>query len=113
LKAVIYTGNFINHFQINSEHHSSPAKVKINQFLLICLVIVVTVQSVLCIVRAEEIWKIIRYVLDIIGFMGMSASVVCVESRLDAYRQDREAAGWTEEKGYPEGYVHEYDKKQH
>jgi len=24
---------------------------------------------------------------------------------------DREAAGWTEEKGYLEGYVHEYEKK--
>jgi len=29
---------------------------------------------------------------------------VCVESRLDAYRLDRETAGWSEEKGYPEGY---------
>jgi len=50
-------------------------------------------------------------IFDIIGFIGTALVVVCVESRLDAYRLDREAAGWTEEKGYPEGYVHEYEKK--
>jgi len=42
---------------------------------------------------------------------GVTAAIVCVESRLDAYRLDREEAGWTEEKGYPEGYVHEHQKK--
>jgi len=46
-----------------------------------------------------------------LGFIGLFATIVCVESRLDAYRLDREAAGWTEEAGYPEGYVHEYEKK--
>jgi len=45
------------------------------------------------------------------GFACMTATIVCVESHLDAYRIDREAAGWTEEAGYPEGYVHEYQKR--
>jgi len=53
---------------------------------------------------------IITQIIDVVGFTGMIAAIVCVESRLDAYRLDREAAGWTEEAGYPEGYVHEYEK---
>jgi len=57
---------------------------------------------------------VLCYIADVIGMLSYScmvAAIVCVESRLDAYRLDREAAGWTEEKGYPEGYVHEYEKK--
>jgi len=101
----------VNHFVINSDHHSKNANIRLNQVLLF-------VQFVLYIVMAAK-WIAgmsgIILVLYMIGIpvtaFGVTASIVCVESRLDAYRLDREAAGWTEEKGYPEGYVHEYEKK--
>jgi len=54
----------------------------------------------------EIVWEIITIVSTVI----IAAVIVCVESRLDAYRLDREAAGWTEEQGYPEGYVHQNEK---
>jgi len=102
----------INHFVINSDHHSKSANIRLNQVLLFA-------QFVLYIVMAAK-WiadisgaVLILYIIGIpVTAFGVTASIVCVESRLDAYRLDREAAGWTEEKGYPEGYVHEYEKQQ-
>jgi len=82
--------------------------VKLNQVILVINNVVLDFTWMIAI---PESISIIGNILDVIGFVGMTSVVVCVESRLDAYRLDREAAGWTEEKGYPEGYVHEYEKK--
>ena len=54
----------------------------------------------------------ISTIADGIIFILTFVLICCVESRLDAYRIDRENAGWTEDNGYPEGSVHEYQKKQ-
>lgn len=99
-----------NHFIINSDHNSRSANIRLNQALLF-------VQSVLYIVMAVN-WVsglsgaiLIPYMIGVFAAtFGVTASIVCVETRLDAYRVDREIAGWTEEKGYPEGYVHQYEK---
>jgi len=104
---------FINHFIINSYRKASPAMIKLSQILWTILFVLNAIGDVMWTLADPDIPYIrIAFVLDVIGFAGMSAIVICVESRLDAYRLDREAAGWTEEKGYPEGYVHEYEKKQ-
>lgn len=50
-------------------------------------------------------------VVNIVTLLAVCGVIVCVESRLDAYRLNREKAGWTEETGYPEGYRHEYEKE--
>ncbi len=102
---------FISHYLINSEHHSSPAWVRFNQILVLLLFLNNAVWAVVWLILDPVPIHIVLGIADIIGFLGMVAVVVCIESRLDAYRLDREAAGWTEEKGYPEGYVHEYEKK--
>ncbi len=102
---------FINHMLINSDHHSSPAMISMNQVLAIIIAVVNTVSSAYWLLSVRDALTITASIFDIIGFIGTALVVVCVESRLDAYRLDREAAGWTEEKGYPEGYVHEYEKK--
>ena len=99
---------FINHFIINADRSASPAMITISQIILVLLTINNTVWDIAWFMFDDFF---IVYFLDFIGFAGMISAVVCVESRLDAYRLDREAAGWTEEKGYPEGYVHEYEKK--
>jgi len=102
---------FVNHFIINSDHHSSGGNVTLNQVIMILLAILNTARVVYLMTVVPGTLVGISFVVDIIGYIGMSAVIVCVESRLDAYRLQREAAGWTEEKGYPEGYVHEYEKK--
>jgi len=101
---------FVDHIIINSVHHSSPAMVRLNQIIVIMLIILNTVWQCVALYALPIPVYIAAGVLDIFGFAGMMLSVICVESRLDAYRLDREAAGWTEEAGYPEGYVHEYEK---
>jgi len=112
LGVVINASMFVNHFIINSDRKASPSMIKINQILWAMLFVINTAGDIMWTAASPEVpYIIIAFIIDIIGFAGMSAVVVCIESRLDAYRLDREAAGWTEEKGYPEGYVHEYEKK--
>ncbi len=102
---------FINHFIINADRQPSPRLIRISQILSILLFLNNTVSEFLWLASVPDPLYYVLGIADILGFLGMTASVVCVESRLDAYRLDRESAGWTEEKGYPEGYVHEYEKK--
>ncbi len=108
---ILVTALFVNHFIINSNHHSNSKHITINQIILIILAIFDAVRTINMMKIYPGILTGILLVLDIIGYIGMAAVVVCVESRLDAYRLDREKAGWTEEKGYPENYVHQYEKK--
>lgn len=109
--AILATLLFINHFIINSSHKSNPVLITISQIILILLVLNNTVWGIAWMIEDNSVLNCIISILDIIGYMGMTAVVVCVESRLDAYRLDREKAGWTEEKGYPEGYIRQKDRK--
>jgi len=102
---------FINHFIINSTHLSSKGNILANQITVALVAVTVIVWNVAFFPSYSIFSDYLIGILEIISFIGFAAVVVCVESRLDAYRLDREAAGWTEEKGYPEGYVHEYEKK--
>jgi len=102
---------FINHFVINSNRKASPVMITINQIVILLLTVNNTVWGVTWIIAFPNAITFFSSIAVIIGFAGMASVIVCVESRLDAYRLDREAAGWTEEKGYPKGYVHEYEKK--
>jgi len=102
---------FVNHFVINSDHHSSPLNVLINQLLVvffsICSIASIPFQVQVLMGNMLEIIEGITWQLGVSTLILLIASY---ESKLDAYRLDREAAGWTEEAGYPEGYVHQKDK---
>jgi len=101
---------FINHFVINSTRLSSKINILANQIAVVLIAITVLVLEIVAFPLYSMTIDYLFSILTIISFAGFAALVVCVESRLDAYRLDREAAGWTEEAGYPEGYVHEYQK---
>ncbi len=101
---------FVNHFIINSDHHSSPCMVKMNQIIAGLNVLFYIIWNAFSICFEPSALNVIASVLNALGMCGLVISIVCVESRLDAYRLDREAAGWTEEKGYPENYVHQKDR---
>jgi len=102
---------FVTHFIINSDRQASPRMIRFNQLLVVLLFLNNTAIGIAWLVVDSAPLYFVINIGDLIGFLGMVASIVCVESRLDAYKLDREAAGWTEEAGYPEGYVHEYEKK--
>jgi len=107
---VMAVGLFITHFYINSEHHSKPGLIKLNQIIIIILTVVTIIWNVDWIIKYEDITIKLFCLVLMIGWPCIMATTVCIESRLDAYRLDREAAGWTEEAGYPEGYVHQKDR---
>lgn len=107
----------VNHFILNSDRRSKPLHVTIGQVNLCLQAIAITVGYLIYLVvpspdmigAAPE-----EYVLTIVeglNYISIYTVIVCIESRLDAFRIDRENAGWTPEGGYPEGYVHEYQKK--
>jgi len=102
---------FSNHFIINKEHHSKPFNIRINQFLVLLIGAVYIIWDVMWIINYPNGADIFGAVVECVYSIGVAVTIVCVESRLDAYRLDREKAGWTEEKGYPEGYIHESQKK--
>jgi len=108
---VLSVAIFINHFIINSDRHSRNINIVINQILALLIGVLTLFWDIMWIPVAADTLHAVSSVVSGIGCACISAVVVCVESRLDAYRLDREAAGWSEEKGYPEGYVHEYQKK--
>ena len=104
---------FVNHFIINSDRHSSPVHININQWLLFFLTLNTVAWSVYMAFfnTALGVTGSVFEIVNMIGYVGFYGTIVCVESRLDAYRIDREKAGWTEEAGYPKDYVHAYQKK--
>jgi len=109
---IIAVGLFINHMLINGTHHSSRKNVAVNQVLVFLLALAHVVWFVYTLSNfIGEAGTFFSFVCYVFGYVFMAFAIICVESRLDAYRLDREAAGWTEKKGYPEGYVHEHEKK--
>jgi len=101
----------VNHFVINADHHSRSANVCLNQVLLFGTFVLFVAIAGAWIIGATGFFAVLYMIGIPVGSFGVTAAIVCVESRLDAYRIDREAAGWTEETGYPAGYVHECEKK--
>ena len=102
----------VNHFVINAERSSMAKSVRANQVIaILCLVNILAWKICGCVTGVAEA-TVLSVIANAVGYFGVLAAIVCVESLLDSYRLNREAAGWTEEKGYPEGYVHEYEKKQ-
>lgn len=83
---------FINHFIINSDHHSSPARIKINRRVLFSLMATVVAQEVFSIATlssytaATVIQQLLWFVLEISTY----GFIVCVESKIDEYKAIRE-----------------------
>ncbi len=101
---------FVNHMVINARRQASPANIVINQTAAALYALTYVVWMFTWIGECRTVWMVVSSVLYVVAIPCMMAAVVCIEARLDSYRSDREAAGWTEENGYPEGYIHEKDK---
>ena len=95
---------FLNHFLINESRASNPFNVGINRVLCLVIAVLLLVFDLCGLPSAESSMEKVALILHGVGFAAIMASIVCVESRLDTYREDRENAGWTEEKGYPKDY---------
>jgi len=107
LSTIVTVLLFIVHFSVNSDRHSNPNAIKVNMRLFFVFVVIEVIWFV-CDVKAGE--NVVYGILVMLSQIGLLNTVVCIEAKLDAFRIDRETAGWSEDKGYPEGYVHEYQK---
>ncbi len=92
--AVLSAALFVNHFIINSDHHSSPSMIRLNQIIVCLLALDAAVWNLLWLVAEPSALNVICVLGFFFGLIGVSAVVVCVESRLDAYRIEREAKGY-------------------
>lgn len=83
---------FLGHFFINADHHSTPALVHLNQVCLVMLLAVIVVQEVFSMAAlggygtAELFGQIFWCLLE----LGVFTTVICIESKLDAFRIARE-----------------------
>ena len=105
----------INHFIQSSSRKSNSVSVTVNQIVLLLDVLAVIVGYIFYMAASADFINpsVVDYISTIaegFNFVFICTIIICVESRLDSYRIDRENAGWTEEEGYPEGYIHEYQK---
>lgn len=107
LTVAVFLGIFILHFVINSERKSSPKTIKLNHTLFYVLFALYILDIVFNIQASSFNVSIFLLILFKLCLVIM---VLCIESSLDEFRLNREAAGWTEEAGYPEGYVHQKDR---
>jgi len=101
---------FINHFLINRNRKARPVQIFLNQLFALLLALDTTVWTIYGLYDSIDAIDVASEFISLIGNIGFYFSIICVESRLDLYRQNREEAGWTEEEGYPKGYVHEFEK---
>jgi len=102
---------FAVHFLINMKHTPSTGKTAVFRIITVLMVIIQILWAVELVMQNSKALGTVIAILMEAGYICMILLINCVETRLDIYRQDRSEAGWTEEMGYPEGYVHEYEKE--
>ena len=95
IEAVFFTLQvvlFINHFVINSDHHNSPAKVRLNQKILFCLMATIVVQEAFSIATLSSytVYTVIQQILWFILEISTYGFIICVESKIDEYKALRE-----------------------
>ena len=87
---------FLNHFIINKDHHSNPNKIFFNQIVAI-LYAIVTCFGYLELLSYVGFLDFSHYIADELAHISLIGIVICVESRLDMFRQLREKVGENEE----------------
>ena len=105
---LLYLLFFFNHLLLGYGHKASPAKMKFNYVIGGLILVTLIVWNL---ILSSTAMQYAETVLAVISEAALVFEVLCIETKVDAYKLDREAAGWTQEKGYPEGYVHEYEKR--
>jgi len=84
---------FVNHLLINETHASKPVNIRLNQIIAILLTANTAAWSIYLLPLSQNAVNSVSEVIDIFGNAGFFGAIVCVESRLDAYKANREAAG--------------------
>lgn len=83
---------FLGHFFINADHHSNPALVSLNQTCLLMMLAVILIQKVFTVAMiGTTALSLVDQVFWCVQELGVFTTVICIESKLDAFRVAREA----------------------
>jgi len=92
---------FVNHVQINSVHKSTRGRVLLNQVILIILAAYQIVLLVYECIALNDFRLATVAIADSIARIGLFIMIICVETKLNAYKIDRDVAKaegtWTDE----------------
>lgn len=86
----------INHFIINSDRHSKPWNVKLNQSCFIILLITQVVLGMILIIISDSMFLRISYLISIFTKVSTICVIICIETKMEGYKALREANGWVE-----------------
>lgn len=86
----------VNHFIINADRHSKPWNIKVNQIAYMALFVVVVVIRMIMVVVSDSLFLRMSYLVSIFTIVSSLCLLVCIETRLEGYKEVREANGWVE-----------------
>lgn len=83
---------FINHFVINSDHHSSPARIRLNQRILFGLMATIVVQEAFSIATLSSytVFTVLQQIMWFVLETTTYGFIICVESKIDEFKAIRE-----------------------
>ena len=87
---------FLTHFTINSDHHSNPGMIKLNQVTIMTVLVLYIIQIVISIIIKRPVVYICAKGFCFLANAALLNTVISIESKLDAYRLNREANGWVD-----------------
>lgn len=90
VNVILFGFLFVNHFIINSDHHSRPVNIFINQLLVIAIAVITIVSLSFPVVWRNDFSVILEAVSWHIGQVVSIMMIASYESVFDAYRIKRE-----------------------
>ena len=94
ITVVLFSALFVNHFIINSDHHSRSFNVFLNQLLVIIIAILSLVSMAFqCVIFQGDFANTLEVVSWHTGLTALVLMIAAYESRFNAYKIKRESAG--------------------
>ena len=90
VNVILFGFLFVNHFIINSDHHSRPVNIFINQLLVIAIAVITIVSLSFPVVWDNEFSVILEAVSWHIGQVASIMMIASYESVFNAYKINRE-----------------------
>lgn len=88
---VLFAALFVNHFIINSDHHSRPVNVFLNQLLVLVIATLSLLSAVFqCVVVTGDFPSVFEAITWHVGLAAFVLMLAAYESRFDAYKLRRE-----------------------
>ena len=102
IAAALFVILFFNHLSINSFHHSTKGRILLNQIIALVLVGYQVAVIIIAALTSPDAEFVISKTVQSLGIIFIADIIVCIETKLNAYKLIREASAedgsWTEKK---------------